>query len=90
VWYVANELNKQVSRSMSGQYDAGSHPSRDQLKPGDLVFFQNTWTAGMSHNGIFIGGNKFVNAANETTGVTISDMSSAYWSARWYGATRVP
>jgi cell wall-associated NlpC family hydrolase/nucleoid-associated protein YgaU len=90
VWYVANELNKQVSRSMSGQYDAGSHPSRDQLKPGDLVFFQNTWTAGMSHNGIYIGSNRFVNAANETTGVTISDMSSAYWSARWYGATRVP
>jgi cell wall-associated NlpC family hydrolase len=90
VWYVARQLNKQVSRGMLGQYDSGSHPSRDALQPGDLVFFQNTWAPGLSHNGIYIGNNQFVNAADESTGVTISNLNTAYWSAHWFGATRLP
>jgi len=90
VWYVARQLSKQVSRGMSGQYNSGSHPSRDELKPGDLVFFQNTWTPGLSHNGIYIGNNQFVNAADEGSGVTISSLSSAYWTNHWFGATRLP
>ena len=90
VWYVARQLNKQVSRGMLGQYNSGSHPSRDDLKPGDLVFFQNTWAPGLSHNGVYIGDSKFVNAADEASGVTISNLNSAYWSAHWFGATRLP
>ena len=90
VWYIAKQLNKQVSRGMLGQYNSGTHPSRDDLKPGDLVFFQNTWAPGLSHNGIYLGDNKFVNAADESTGVTISNLNSAYWSAHWFGATRLP
>ena len=90
VWYVARQLNKQVSRGMLGQYNSGSHPSRDELKPGDLVFFQNTWTPGLSHNGIYIGNNQFVNAADEGSGVTISSLNSAYWTNHWFGATRLP
>ena len=90
VWYVARQLSKQLSRGMFGQYNSGSHPSRDELKPGDLVFFQNTWTPGLSHNGIYIGSNQFVNAADESSGVTISSLTSAYWSSRWFGATRLP
>jgi len=90
VWYIAKQLNKQVSRGMLGQYNSGTHPSRDELKPGDLVFFQNTWAPGLSHNGIYLGDSKFVNAADEATGVTISNLNSAYWSAHWFGATRLP
>ena len=90
VWYIAKQLNKQVSRSMLGQYNSGTHPARGDLKPGDLVFFQNTWAPGLSHNGIYLGDNKFVNAADESTGVTVSNLNSTYWSAHWFGATRLP
>jgi peptidoglycan endopeptidase LytE len=90
VWYVARQLNKQLSRGMFGQYNSGSHPGRDELKPGDLVFFQNTYHAGLSHNGIYLGGDRFVHAADEADGVTISNLSAAYWSAHWFGATRLP
>ncbi|MBV9578212.1 MAG: LysM peptidoglycan-binding domain-containing protein [Chloroflexi bacterium] len=89
VWYVAHQLNKQISRGMLAQYNSGAHPSRDDLKPGDLVFFQNTWAPGLSHNGIYIGNDQFVNAANEASGVKISSLSSAYWTAHWFGATRL-
>jgi cell wall-associated NlpC family hydrolase len=90
VWYVGRQLNKQLSRGMFGQYNSGSHPSRDDLKPGDLVFFQNTFAPGLSHNGIYIGNGKFVNAADESAGVTISNLNTGYWSAHWFGATRLP
>ncbi len=88
VWYAAKQIGKPLSRGIRGQYDAGSHPARDQLKPGDLVFFQNTYMPGLSHNGIYIGNNLFIHAADEAQGVTISNMGAEYWSSRYFGATR--
>ncbi|MBV9545005.1 MAG: C40 family peptidase, partial [Chloroflexi bacterium] len=90
VWYVARQANKIVSRGLQGQYNAGPHPSRDELQPGDLVFFQNTYEAGLSHTGVYIGNGQFVHAANETAGVKVSSLSSPYWSSHWFGATRLP
>jgi peptidoglycan endopeptidase LytE len=89
VWYVARQMGKPIPRGMMGEYNAGSHPSRDQLKPGDIVFFQNTYMPGVSHNGFYLGDNKFVHAASERSGVTVSDLASGYWSSRWFGATRL-
>jgi peptidoglycan endopeptidase LytE len=90
IWFVAKQAGKSISRGMLGEYNSGPHPSRDELKPGDLVFFQNTYSAGLSHNGIYIGNNQFVHAADEAAGVTISSLGTAYWSSHWFGATRLP
>ena len=90
VWYVVRQVGKPISRGMLGEYNSGPHPSRDELKPGDLVFFQNTYTAGLSHNGIYIGNGQFVSAVDEALGVTVSSLNSNYWSSRWFGATRLP
>jgi peptidoglycan endopeptidase LytE len=90
VWYIARQIGRPLSRSMFGQYNSGSHPARDQLQVGDLVFFQNTFSPGLSHNGVYIGNNQFVNAADEASGVTISNLNTAYWSSHWFGATRLP
>jgi cell wall-associated NlpC family hydrolase len=89
IWYVAKMGGKSISRGMLGEYDSGSHPSRDDLRPGDLVFFQNTYHSGLSHNGVYIGNGQFVHAADEQKGVTISSLSSGYWSSHWFGATRL-
>lgn len=90
VWYAAKQAGKSISRGLLGEYNSGPHPSHDELKPGDLVFFQNTYSAGLSHNGIYIGNNQFVHAADEAAGVTISSLGTAYWSSHWFGATRLP
>lgn len=90
VWYAVKQANKAVPRGLRGQYDSGSHPARDELKPGDVVFFQNTYMPGLSHNGIYLGDRRFVHAADEKSGVTISSMDSQYWSSRYFGATRLP
>jgi len=60
----------------------------NQPEPGDIVFFSNTYMPGLSHNGVYIGGGKFIHASDESTGVTITALSSAYWASRYSGATR--
>jgi peptidoglycan DL-endopeptidase LytE len=89
VWYVAQQSGRSIPRTLAGEYASGSHPSRAELKPGDLVFFQNTYGPGLTHSGIYLGNGKFISAADEAAGVTVSDLDSSYWSAHWYGASRL-
>jgi len=56
--------------------------------PGDMVFFQNTYKAGLSHASIYIGGGRIVHAQSETTGVTTTSLSTSYWSSHYLGARR--
>lgn len=89
VYYVFNRSGKPISRGMWGQYNAGYHPGRGDLQPGDIVFFQNTYMPGLSHNGIYIGGGQFIHASDPSSGVKVSGLSDPYWASRWFGATRV-
>ncbi len=88
-WVVKNVMGKDIGTGTWTQTVAGTAVSRSSLQPGDLVFFQNTYKAGLSHVGIYIGNNQFVHAENENTGVRVSDLNSSYYSSRWYGAVRL-
>ncbi|MBL0089026.1 MAG: C40 family peptidase [Ideonella sp.] len=60
---------------------------RDQLKPGDLVFF-NTMRRTFSHVGIYVGDDKFIHAPRTGALVRIDDLNQSYWSSRFTGARR--
>ncbi len=60
---------------------------RDELKPGDLVFF-NTLKRSFSHVGIYIGEGKFIHSPRTGGEVRVEDMRYAYWSKRFTGARR--
>lgn len=62
---------------------------RDELKPGDLVFF-NTLKRTFSHVGIYIGEGKFIHSPRSGASVRVEDMRYAYWSKRFTGARRAP
>ena len=62
---------------------------RDELQPGDLVFFKNTYKRGISHVGMYIGGGRFVHAASRKRGVVVSDLSAPYFRAHYAGARRI-
>jgi cell wall-associated NlpC family hydrolase len=62
---------------------------REELKPGDLVFF-NTMRRAFSHVGIYVGDGKFIHAPRAGKSVNVEDMRSAYWQKRFNGARRVP
>ena len=88
-WVTMNVTGKNIGYGLWSQASAGTPVSRANLQPGDLVFFQNTYKAGLSHSGLYIGNNQFIHAENETTGVRISDLNSTYYGSRWYGAVRM-
>jgi cell wall-associated NlpC family hydrolase len=89
VYYVVNNSGFRISRDMGAQLAAGRRVSTDEMQPGDLVFFTNTYKRGLSHAGIYIGNGKFVHAENESTGVVVSQLWSAYWSSHYYAAVRL-
>ena len=60
---------------------------RDELKPGDLVFF-NTMKRTFSHVGIYVGEGKFIHAPRTGSAVRVEDMRDSYWAKRFTGARR--
>lgn len=61
--------------------------AKEELKPGDLVFF-NTMKRAFSHVGIYIGDGKFIHSPRTGSEVRIEDMREAYWAKRYNGARR--
>ncbi len=78
-----------LPRTATEQYDHGAKIPDGQLRPGDLVFFKNTYKRGISHVGIYVGGGEFVHAANSHKGVRMDHLSDRYYQAHYAGARRV-
>jgi cell wall-associated NlpC family hydrolase len=77
-----------LPRSSKEMSKAGEAISRDELRPGDLVFF-NTMRKAFSHVGIYLGDNQFVHAPRTGARVRIEDLRDSYWVKRFNGARRV-
>lgn len=67
---------------------AGDAIRRDQLRPGDLVFF-NTLRRAFSHVGIYIGDGRFVHAPANGGQVRVENLGGRYWQQRFNGARRM-
>lgn len=88
VQYVFAQHGLEVPRETRVQYRMGDKVDRDELVPGDLVFF-STVAPGASHVGISLGGDQFVHAPSERGVVRIDSLSQEYWRTRFIGARRV-
>lgn len=88
VQYVFAQHGFEVPRETRVQYRMGEKVDRDELQPGDLVFF-STVAPGASHVGISLGGDQFVHAPSERGVVRINSLSEEYWRKRFIGARRV-
>ncbi len=60
---------------------------KDELQPGDLVFFRTRrgW-----HVGMYVGENSFIHAPNRRRTVSVSSLGDGYWRAAYRGARRIP
>jgi cell wall-associated NlpC family hydrolase len=83
VMYVFAQVGVSLPHSSYAQYGMGSPVSRDQLQPGDLVFFD-----GLGHVGIYVGGGQFIHAPHTGDVVRISSLSGWY-SSSYVGARRI-
>jgi cell wall-associated NlpC family hydrolase len=81
--YVYAQIGVSLPHYTGSQWGMGVAVSRDDLQPGDLVFFD-----GLGHEGIYIGSDQFIHAPHTGDVVTISSISG--WYAQTYmGARRL-
>jgi peptidoglycan DL-endopeptidase LytE len=82
IYYVFNQAGTSISRTNTEGYYSRS-TAISNPKPGDLVFFKNTYKAGISHMGIYVGNGEFIHASD--SGVVVTKLSNSYWSPRFAG-----
>lgn len=80
VYGAAVKLN--VSGSAADIARLGRPVGRDELQPGDLVFF-NTRNRPYSHVGIYIGDDRFVHAPNQNGKVRTDSLSKSWYATRF-------
>lgn len=89
VQYVYSHFGYRVGRSTFEQVRVGKEVSKSDARPGDLVFFQNTYTEGVSHVGIYAGGGKFIHNSSGKKTVVESDLNSDYYQQHFHSFRRV-
>ena len=77
-----------LPRSSYAMGRLGTKVDNDDLRPGDLVFY-NTLHRTFSHVGIYLGEGRFVHAPSRGKSVEIVDMYDSYWKRRFNGARRL-
>jgi len=82
--YVYAKVGVSLPHNAAMQYQLGAAVSKDQLEPGDLVFFD-----GLGHNGMYIGGGQFIHAPHSGDVVKISSLSDSWYTRTWVGGKRL-
>lgn len=77
-----------LPRSAKEMSRLGDKVSLQDLKPGDLVFF-NTRRFAFSHVGIYLGDNRFIHAPRRGREVEVATIDSSYWQRHFSGARRL-
>lgn len=80
--YVYKHFGYTLSRTSGGQRSNGKKVDKKDLQPGDILCFSG-------HVGIYIGGNKFIHAANPRKGVIITSLSESYYVKTYITARRI-
>ncbi len=88
VTWVFGQLGLDLPRTEAGQLASGPRVGMDDLQPGDIVVFADTFRRGLSHTGVYVGGGQFVHAVDERHGVAVSTVWDVYWAQRFVGASR--
>ena len=85
IYYATQKAGANLGyATAAGLYAGGTSVSTPQV--GDLVFFSNTYKAGISHVGIYIGNGQMVSAASD--GVQVDAVQGAYWKDHFTGYKR--
>lgn len=81
-------FNLQLPRSTRDQTDIGTRIDKDQLLPGDLVFFKTGRGENGLHVGIYDSDNQFIHAST-SQGVIRSSLENSYWQKAFWQARRI-
>ena len=89
--YLYRQFGYSLPHTASGQYaNCGYKVSKDQLLPGDLVFFTSSGNGGrINHVGVYIGNGNVIHARMSIGQVYINNLSESYYSRNYVGAIRI-
>uniref|UniRef100_A0A7V5XFM3 Peptidoglycan endopeptidase n=1 Tax=Thermodesulfobacterium geofontis TaxID=1295609 RepID=A0A7V5XFM3_9BACT len=87
---VYEELGIELPRTSREQFLVGIDVEKDELIPGDLLFFSRYRDKErISHVGIYIGDNKFIHFSSRRKGLSIDSLDEPYFHERFVGAKRI-
>jgi len=88
VRYVfAHAIGLELPANSASQFLAGLKVRRNEMQPGDLVFFR-TGRRGISHVGIYLDNGRFIHSPSRGKSVEVSSLDEAYWAKHFAGARR--
>jgi cell wall-associated NlpC family hydrolase len=88
VGYCMQGIASGLPRTSAELFSSGESVSRDELQPGDLVFFATGRKGTVNHVGIYLTDGSFIHSST-SNGVMLSSLKEPYWNQRWKGARRV-
>jgi len=89
--YIFSQFGYKLGRSAANQYNDGILVSKEEMKPGDLVFFQEK--SRINHVGIIVSADtaamtfRFIHSCRR--GVLIDDSTMEYYQKRFYAIRRI-
>jgi cell wall-associated NlpC family hydrolase len=81
--YVYGRIGIQLPHSSAQLWSVGKPVAREDLQPGDIVFFN-----GLSHVGIYIGQGRFIHSPHSGDVVRVQRLSESWYGATYDGARR--
>ena len=81
-----NVFNTTIGYNSRNQYANVTPISKDNLQPGDLVFFKIR-SRNITHVGVYLGDDRFAHASS-SRGVMVSSLNEAYWKRYYYNGGR--
>ena len=84
VRYVYAQVGVSLPHNAAQQYRLGTPVARDDLEPGDLVFFDH-----LRHNGIYVGNGRFIHARQTGRRVGIGSLDDEWYASHFVGGRRL-
>ncbi len=88
VWSVFMNAGIEIPRTVRELFSSGKPIEREEILPGDLIFFYTRKSSEPDHVGIYIGEDKFIHASRRARRVIIAELDSPYFFKRFAGVRR--
>jgi len=89
IMYITSHFDINLPRRGRDQAQHGTPVARNEIMPGDLLFFQASWSGNISHVGMYIGDGHMIHAATDRDGVRISDITVNFFARTFVTARRI-
>jgi hypothetical protein len=87
--FVFRYFGYDLPRSSIAQASIGTEIIREELIPGDLLFFRTLDSARINHVGLYLGDGRFIHASSGRGHVIISPLNKGYYNQRFVKAIRI-